>query len=327
MAKYGSIRNKIIILFSSVLINALLIHSLSESYAQAQNNCESELREAEDKYRKGFFDEAIDLLDRCLNLEGISKDQRMQAYRLKGLAYIAKDYLNQAKESIKNLLELVPDYKPNPEQDPPAFRDLVEELKEEQEPEPPLTQPTYPSVTPDQIKKPAGNKLGFSLGAGLSLPISPEGFQENFNPGANLGGSGDYRFRISPQVLLSIGAYLYVQALIGKPEVDLNVAFIEFYGVGKLIYQPQNSRVGFYLLAGIGSAVRDFTSDAFVPPESETVLMYNLGLGLEYAISSSIGAFVEAHANVLSFKNDLVFGEDTTVYVPLRAGLTFYLSI
>ena len=94
-----------------------------------------------------------------------------------------------------------------------------------------------------------------------------------------------------------------------------------------LLYQSQTSRVGFYLLAGTGAAVRDFTSDAFITPDSETVLMYTLGVGLQYDLSSTISAFLEPQANVLSIQNDVVFGEDTTVYVPLRAGLTFYLSI
>jgi len=117
------------------LILALIITPISGKYstvfAQSQNECEKELLNAQNKYDLGKFDEAIAIITECLGKENLSQDSKMKAYRLLGLTYIAKDYLNEAKTAVSKLLDIVPNYQPDLEQDPPIFVNLVTEKIEE----------------------------------------------------------------------------------------------------------------------------------------------------------------------------------------------------
>jgi hypothetical protein len=92
---------------------------------------EKTLKQAEEKYTEGRFDETIALITVCLDQPTITPEQKQQAYRLMGLTYIAKDYLTEAKTAIESLLQLVPNYKPDPIYDPPPFINLVEEIQRE----------------------------------------------------------------------------------------------------------------------------------------------------------------------------------------------------
>lgn len=96
-----------------------------------QDNCKSELKEAEEKYNIGFFSEALEILNACLNKSNLSQEEKLSAYRLQALAYLAKDLQYLAKRSIQKILELEPNYEPDPIQDPPSFTQLVEEAKKQ----------------------------------------------------------------------------------------------------------------------------------------------------------------------------------------------------
>jgi tetratricopeptide (TPR) repeat protein len=119
-------------IFIHYLIILLLLFPMYENgdkvFAQ-DKNIDKMLVVAENSYREGQFDEAINLITQCLKNKGITPDQEKTAYRLMGLTYIAIDYLREAKASIKKLLELVPNYKPDPVYDPPPFVEIVEEVK------------------------------------------------------------------------------------------------------------------------------------------------------------------------------------------------------
>jgi tetratricopeptide (TPR) repeat protein len=108
---------------------------VAQALAQAGESakCARELRLADQHYRRGAFDQAISLLTQCLNKPGLAEQEKLRAYRLLGLAYIAKDYLNEARSAIRKLLDLVPDYQPDPVQDPPPFTRLVQEVKQAKE--------------------------------------------------------------------------------------------------------------------------------------------------------------------------------------------------
>jgi tetratricopeptide (TPR) repeat protein len=141
--------------------------------AQAQPSCDTELNDAENKYYAGRFDEAIDLVDRCLAKTGLTDATLLRAYRLKALAYQAKDYLFQAQNAIKRLLELVPTYEPNPEQEPPQYIELVRRVKEElkkaeqaQKPAQPQ-QSEQPTTTPS--KKKGGATKWLLIGGGVGV--------------------------------------------------------------------------------------------------------------------------------------------------------------
>lgn len=114
------------------LIGVFLFSFISVPVVSAQDtSCQEELSQANALYTTGRFDEAIVRVDSCLAKEGVSNGERRTAYRLKGLCFIGKGVEIDAKDSVKRLLELIPDYQPDPVQDPPDFVAMVDELKEE----------------------------------------------------------------------------------------------------------------------------------------------------------------------------------------------------
>jgi len=96
--------------------------------AQAQENCETALADAERMYVDGRLPEVLERLTQCLP-EGIPKNDRVGAYRLLAFAYLAQDNLDNARESVKNLLTLNRKYQPDPNKDSPRFIALVEEIR------------------------------------------------------------------------------------------------------------------------------------------------------------------------------------------------------
>ena len=105
---------------------------------------------------------------------------------------MAKDYLEQAKQSIRKLLELVPNWQPDPDQDPPPFTRLVEKVRREMEeakkgtaPQTPVEQPLEkleiekpmeePIAKPKPQKNGGGKKflwVGLGVGAiGVGLGV------------------------------------------------------------------------------------------------------------------------------------------------------------
>jgi len=100
--------------------------------AQAQTKCDELLINAEEQYRIGSFPEAIATLNECLAEPDIPKKQKTAAHRLRALAFMSQNLESEAKNSVRKLLELVPDYSPDPSLDKPTFIKLVEEVKQEQ---------------------------------------------------------------------------------------------------------------------------------------------------------------------------------------------------
>lgn len=125
------------------------------AFAQAQQ-CQAELETADESYSMGRFDQTIELLDQCLEKEGLSETERRLAYRLKGLSYIGKGLQVDAREAVRRLLELVPSYEPDPIQDPPTFVELIDEMRQEVAPPPPA-EPVEeePAVTEARSAEPA----------------------------------------------------------------------------------------------------------------------------------------------------------------------------
>lgn len=145
-----------------VVMMVIAIASLAfpaQSLAQEQT-CEQLLTEANDLYSLGAFDETIQKLDQCLSLDNLSESQRKTAYRLKGLSFIGKGLEADARESIKHLIELVPNYEPDPVMDPPNFVQMITEVREEINTElnqaaPPLEVVEEPAVLETPTSTPA----------------------------------------------------------------------------------------------------------------------------------------------------------------------------
>jgi tetratricopeptide (TPR) repeat protein len=143
----------------AALVWLLIICFISPSMAQVVD-CHDELAQAEESYKKGRFEEAITLLESCLEKQGLPQSDRRKAYRLLGLTYLAQDYRDQAKQAVTQLLRLVPDYISDPNQDPPPFSRMVDEIRREIH-----SEPTVPLSTP--IVEKSGKKKWILIGLGI----------------------------------------------------------------------------------------------------------------------------------------------------------------
>ena len=99
--------------------------------AQVQDESPNQLDKAEEWYNSGQYDSAETTLTRYLQQKKLTRDQKMAAYRLLALTYIARDHDIQAKEAVKSLLESAPNYNPDDADDPESLRNLVAESREE----------------------------------------------------------------------------------------------------------------------------------------------------------------------------------------------------
>jgi hypothetical protein len=167
----------LVFMLSVALLTLPIPLIVSPAQAQGQSVCSKNLADAEQRYNTGRFDDAIGLITECLGKRGISEEEKMKAYRLLGLSYIAKDYLEDAKTAVKKLLDMVPNYQSDPVQDPPPFTKLVEEVKEQQKPQEKPQQPAVKEPVkkqPDELtkltqteSKKKSNKKWYFIGGGV----------------------------------------------------------------------------------------------------------------------------------------------------------------
>ena len=150
-----------------LLMAALVLGVCSEAVAQPRDKCERERVMAENRYLEGFFDEAIALLQPCLGRPDLAVDEAVQIYRLISLAHMNKGDLDQAQQTVRDLLGTVPTYQADPVQDPPSYVTMVtvvrqeiqaqaqpapEEPVEEPEAEPPAAQPDARAAPPPLLR-------------------------------------------------------------------------------------------------------------------------------------------------------------------------------
>ena len=115
---------------SSTLLLIVSLFLVQDSSAQA-GPCQDILVQAEEAYTQGAFDETIRLADQCLGISSAPDSAHRLAFRLKGLSYIGKGLESDARESVRRLLEIIPDFRADPIQDPPAFARMIEEVRAE----------------------------------------------------------------------------------------------------------------------------------------------------------------------------------------------------
>ncbi len=128
--------------------------------ATAQDRCTKELAEAEEKYQRGLLDEAIALVNACLEKSEFDTSESERAYKLLGKAYHAKGLLDNAKESLRKLLMLIPNWRPDPELDTPSFQRLAEEIITEFQAQRPRTPELKPPEEKPAVQTPAAKKSG-----------------------------------------------------------------------------------------------------------------------------------------------------------------------
>lgn len=98
--------------------------------ASAQECGPASIAEAEGQYNIGKFYEAISRLNACLDGKGFSYSDKVQAYRLLSMSYLAMDSTDKADESIEKLLILKDNFEADT-RDPDRFQIQVRYLREQ----------------------------------------------------------------------------------------------------------------------------------------------------------------------------------------------------
>ena len=106
----------------------LALASTSSAFAGGDNGYSERLVQAESAYAEGRHDEAIELTKVHLRTDNLPIVERVQAYRIQGLAYVAKGEEKNARRAVSELIMLYPEYKPAADA-PPAFASMVEEAR------------------------------------------------------------------------------------------------------------------------------------------------------------------------------------------------------
>jgi tetratricopeptide (TPR) repeat protein len=122
------LRNRSVIVLVWILIVAIPTQTLCAVLPQGEDYAKK-IKDAENKYLMGDFDNSIVTLEACLKAADFPGDLRKQAYELLAQNYLAKSYVEQAKAAIRKLLELVPSYVP-PADNPPYAAEVEQVRKE-----------------------------------------------------------------------------------------------------------------------------------------------------------------------------------------------------
>lgn len=195
-----------------LIVAIILLPGTGESASfqnRASNGCAEKLSQAQEKYTLGLFREASELISPCAEESEASTPEKVAAYRLLALIYIAEDSLDAAGQAVRTLLRLEPQFQPDPIDDPPPFAKLVEDLRREMiqpaEEEPPTNMAEEEPLTnmAEETEQPEDSQEGSTalrnrvkkwmlLGAGvlvatgtLALLVSGGGGDEGTPPGSN----------------------------------------------------------------------------------------------------------------------------------------------
>ena len=148
---------------ATLLVCALIFEPVSAARlpapAQTQENCDTLLREAEKKFNLGYFDVAIELLDRCVGKKNVSGQQKAEAYKLLGNAYYAKAFLEEAKNAVFKLLEQNPQATCDSTTERPDFCKFFDEMKA-------LWEKMHAKPAPPPEAKKGGSKKWLWIGGG-----------------------------------------------------------------------------------------------------------------------------------------------------------------
>lgn len=100
----------------------------SGNSALAQEECgDYTLNEARKFYQTGLFDDVINILEACI-ADGFHDKQKVQAYRILSMTYVALDNTSKAYDAGIQLLRINPNYEPSLF-DPPQYIQLVNNIK------------------------------------------------------------------------------------------------------------------------------------------------------------------------------------------------------
>ena len=115
---------------SGTYLASFLMLAVCVPGAEAQLACDvNRLERATSSYEFGWFDETFDELDPCVPDGFTEKDQRVTAFELMALSYVATDAPDDAREWVRRILHLDPSYQPDLRVENLAYQDMVHDLK------------------------------------------------------------------------------------------------------------------------------------------------------------------------------------------------------
>lgn len=157
-------------------LSGFVLPDMLYCFAQESSIFDRAYSAANEKYQSGQFVQAIEILNTLLNQSDLSDAQKVKAFKLLGLAYIADDIEEEAKRAIGNLIRMVPNYQPS-DDDPPQFRVIVEQEKarmqreQAQEKQRRAVTPTPSMPAPMRSKKSSTKKWYYISGAVVAVGV------------------------------------------------------------------------------------------------------------------------------------------------------------
>lgn len=114
--------------FRTLLTATLMVFAVVGS-ANAQSFDNAAISQGAAAYESGRYDEALSAAKKTAKDRNASGAQRVEAFRLQGLAYAALGQNKKAQKSVDQLVLLNPSYQSRPA-DSPAFTALVEDAQQ-----------------------------------------------------------------------------------------------------------------------------------------------------------------------------------------------------
>jgi len=206
-----------------------------------ENRCIELLRDAEKTYEAGRIDAIEGMLLPCIEKEGFSKFEKLQAYRLIILSKLFDDRDAEADAYFLELIKTDPEYQVNQVTDPSEFVNLYNSYR---------TNPIY--------------ALGFKVGMNMTKPSSyvPYGV---YNTGENTGTYKAYldlqfgfnadvylnkKFSVGADLLMSFKKYQYKNTLLQYSELSFKETQLWLELPVVLKYTIGKSKLRYYLQAG-----------------------------------------------------------------------------
>lgn len=255
-----------------------------------QNPCTSILKDANDQYEDGWFDESVKLANEALENCDLTRMDKVQVYKLLILNYLAIDRLEEANEAAASLMRVDPNYEPDKLRDPVELILLFERYR----PAPifrgwistgintstPVASATY-SVLFDDNAPGLDNyerATGFQLGVGFEYRL----FDELW-----VGLGLQYRnTRYGIQLPASDGSVINYQESLNLLDVPLQFTYYFLDGDLKPFVL---AGVNFSFLGGaLAEISREDESDIIDQTTNRNTFLpgYNAGAGLSYAFKS-----------------------------------------
>lgn len=261
---------------------------MKSAFAQT-DPCISNLRDADQRYEEGWFDESIQLLKSTLKDCKLSKDDQFVAYRMLVLAYLDTDQLEEAENSAAEIMRIQPNYETDKLRDRSDYISVFSKFK----------------ATPVFM-------LGFQSGVNWGQLKASESYsivsdngsnQENYDPQAGFQIGLNAEYRIYKSFWVNMGLQFrkstYTNTLFNVGGTTINyLEDLNYFDVPLgLKYSPLSSRLKPYAEVGgqlsilnsaFGELSRDNVKDIVDRKiqREEFSLGYFIGIGAQYSIKS-----------------------------------------